>query len=73
MRIAYTIDRAFTLETDCLPARRGRVFRRMRRQEHMRAVGTHYEPTRTIGPTSHVVGGTAQPVATSVRVGTDTG
>ncbi len=36
------------------------VLRRMRRQEHMRAVETHYGPTRIIGSTGHAIGGTAQ-------------
>ena len=31
-----------------------------RHQEHMQAVGTHYGPTRIIGPTGHAIGGTAQ-------------
>ena len=32
----------------------------MQHQERMRAVGTHYEPTQIIGPTDHVIEGTAQ-------------
>jgi hypothetical protein len=36
------------------------VVRRMRHQEPMRAVGTHYGPTRIYGPTGHAIGGTAQ-------------
>ena len=36
------------------------LLRRMRHQEHWRAVGTHYGPTRIHGPTGHAIGGTAQ-------------
>ena len=36
------------------------VLRHMRHQEHTRAVGTHYGPTRIIRPTGHAIGGTAQ-------------
>ncbi len=33
------------------------VVRRMRHQEPMRAVGTHYGPTWIYGPTGHAIGG----------------
>ncbi len=36
------------------------VLRYMRHQERVRAVGTHYGPTRIYGPTGHAIGGTAQ-------------
>jgi hypothetical protein len=36
------------------------LLRRMRHHERMRAVGTHYGPTRIYGPTGHAIGGTAQ-------------
>jgi hypothetical protein len=36
------------------------LLRRMRHQEHMLAVGTHYGPTRIYGPTGHAIGGTEQ-------------
>jgi hypothetical protein len=39
------------------------VFRRMRQWEHMRAVGTHNEPTRIYRPTGQAItAGTAEPV-----------
>ena len=36
------------------------VLRHMRHQERMRAVGTHYGPTRIYEPTGHTIGGTPQ-------------
>ena len=36
------------------------MLHRMRHQEHWRAVGTHFGPTRIYGPTGHAIGGTAQ-------------
>jgi hypothetical protein len=34
------------------------LLRHMRHQERVRAVGTHYGPTRIYGPTGHAIGGT---------------
>ena len=48
---SFTLTRAHTLTNTRVP---------YATLEHMQAVGTHYGPTRTIEPSGHAIGGTAQ-------------